>query len=117
MRRTLPALLALVVAGCQTNLGGLTGPTVTGSGVVKSESREIEPVESVALSGIGELTVTQGDAVKLTVEAEDNILPLIETKTANGKLTLGLKSGTTVQTTKPIKYNLTVKTLTGLELS
>ena len=118
MRRTLPALLALVIAaGCSTNLGGLVGPTVTGSGVVKSESREIGPVDAVTLSGIGELTITQGDAVKLTVEAEDNILPLIETETANGKLTLGLKSGTSVRTTKPIKYQLTVKTLKGLELS
>ena len=88
-------------------LGGLLAAsifreTVTGSGKSATEEREVGPVTEVALSGIGNLTIRQGDTPGLTVTADDNILPLIETETSGKKLTIRTKSGFSLKPTAPL---------------
>jgi len=106
----LPALL--ILAGC---VGGLT--TVYGSGNVKTEPRAVSGFTAVALSGIGHLTIQQTGAESLSIEAEDNILPLLTSDVSGGRLTLGVKPFTSISPTKPINYTLTVKVLSEVEVS
>jgi hypothetical protein len=106
------ALLALGLAACGYDLGQVAG--VQGSGNVKSESRDVHDFDRVELAGVGTLNITQGTAEALTIQAEDNLLPKIESVVRGGTLTLAPVSGTNIRPTKPIVYDLTVKQLHGI---
>ena len=112
------AILALSVTACnrvQISFGGANA--VVGSGKVISATREVSGFTSVLVSGSGQAEITIGDSDSLVIEAEDNILPLIESSVLSGKLTLGLKPNTSISTMRGIRYTITVKSLTGVETS
>jgi hypothetical protein len=103
-------------------LGGLLAAsifkeTVAGSGKAATEDRQVGPVTDVTLSGIGNLTIRQGDSPSLSVTADDNLLPFIETETSGKKLTIGTKSGFNLKPSKPITITLTVPKLERLSVS
>ncbi len=106
-------ILALVFSAC----GVVSGNTVRGSGNVKTETRTVSGFTSVALAGVGDLVLQFGESEALTIEAEDNLLPLITSEVKDGRLTLGVQERTSLQTTKPIHYTVIVKTLTEVVLS
>lgn len=96
------------------------------TGNLVAESREVSNFDRVALRDYGELVITQGEEESLTIEAHPDILPKIKTEVRDGKLTIKIggswldKLGdalATGLTRQWIKYNLTVKKLTGLEIS
>jgi hypothetical protein len=107
----------LFLAGCaQTE----SGQTIEGSGEVATERRPVEDFSSVVLNGIGDLVVRQGDAAQLTVQAEGNLLPLIKTEVKDATLLITLQAphpGDTINPTRDVRYDLTVKTLRGLTLN
>jgi hypothetical protein len=107
------ALVLLPLTGC----GALGGPRVRGSGVVKTEQRDVANFSSVALSGVGHVVVKQTGRESLSVRAEDNLLRLLETSVAGGTLSLGTAPGANIQPTKPIEYVIEVKSLAGLSLT
>jgi hypothetical protein len=88
-----------------------------GSGHVTSEDRAVSGFHAVSVSGVGTLTVTQGDRESLRVEADDNILPYIVSEVKDGRLELGIKSHADIHPTAPIRYLLTVKALDALTAS
>jgi len=93
---------------------------VRGSGDVITVKREVSNFDQVALSGMGTLYISLGEEESLKVEAEDNLLPYIETQVQGGRLNIGIKDARwniAVQPTQPIRYYLTVKDLSVLELS
>ena len=90
---------------------------VTGSGRIESETREVSGFTRIDLSGSGEVTVVQGDVESLTVEADDNVLPVLTSDVSDSTLKLGTKSGTTVNTRSPIRYRVMIKDFTGISLS
>lgn len=97
--------------------GGSGGDETIGSGNVISQTRSVSGFNRVRLGGLGNLFVEQTGVESLTIEAEDNILPLLSSDVAEGRLTLGLRPGTRIVTSRPIIYRLTVKDLTGIDAS
>src|SRR5437867_2120919 len=91
--------------------------TVSGSGNPATEERDVGSVREVSLSGIGNLTVREGDVPSLSVTADDNILPLLETETSGNKLTIRTKSGFSIRPSGPINYILTVPKLEKVSVS
>ena len=73
---TLPALF--VLSGC---IGG-----VHGSGVRKTEKRDLPAFNSLDTSGAFEVEVNCQKPATFEIEADDNILPLIQTEVKNGVL-------------------------------
>ena len=111
MRHRLPAVslaVLLFVSACAV---------VSGSGQVATETRQVSGFTKVDLSGTGEVTIEKGGTESLTVEADDNVLPLLTSKVSDATLKLDKKPGTTLRTRNPIRYRVTVKELTGLEVS
>ena len=103
--------LVLSLSACQI---------VRGSGEVITVRRNVSGFDQVALSGIGTLHVSVGDEAALKVEAEENLLPFIETRVRGNVLEIGFKDHgfrTAFQPTEPIHYYLTVTGLVGVELS
>ena len=110
-------LLASLACGSVTiNTGD--GETVRGSGNVKTEQRSVSGFSQIALAGVGRLEITQGDSESLEIEAEDNILAIIETKVEDGILLIKFKDKlTNIQPTKSIIYRVTLKELVGVQAS
>lgn len=90
---------------------------VRGSGQVGTESRMVRDFTEVDLAGMGTLTITQGADEGLTIEAEENLLPVLTSDVRDRRLVLGTKDGTGIRPTKPIRYDLHVKDLSAIRLS
>jgi Putative auto-transporter adhesin, head GIN domain len=88
-----------------------------GSGRRKAETRKLSGFSKIAISSVGILTITQTGVESLTIEADDNILPLLTSEVTGGQLILGTKPNTSFKTNGQIIYNLTVKDLSFLENS
>ena len=93
------------------------GDSVNGSGKAKSEDRSISDVSEVATSGGGAIEITLGDKPNVRVSADDNILPLLEVKCADGKLTFETKFGYEINPVTPITYVVTLPQLKKLTVS
>jgi hypothetical protein len=89
---------------------------VRGSGNVQRETRVVEPFTGVSVSsGIrGEVQIGKQH---VELEADDNILPLIETVVEDGILVVRFKPHTTLDTRNPTVVHVTAPTITALESS
>ncbi len=87
------------------------------SNKAKSESRNVSGFDEVELNGIGNLSIQQADSESLTIEAEEDVLSKIKTEVDNGRLIIGPEPGTSINTTEPINYKLTLKNLNALKVS
>lgn len=90
---------------------------VEGSGHIAKEERPVSDFSRVYLRGGAELNVTQGDRESLSIEADDNILPLIGSEVTRGTLSIGPKDRKELRPSQAPKINLAVKKLEGLTLS
>jgi Putative auto-transporter adhesin, head GIN domain len=104
---TLVAIAALLVA-CSATIG---------SGNVVSESRNVSGFTKIDLSGAGDVTIEQNGTEALTIEADDNLMPKLTSEVVDGTLRLREKSNMTLHLTKPVKYRVSVKDLSGLMIS
>jgi len=58
-----------------------------------SETRLIQGIHGVDLTGFGELTITQGTEEALVIEAEESMLPLVKTQVDGGVLVIRVIPG------------------------
>jgi hypothetical protein len=63
----------------------------------------------VAFSGVGQLTITQGNTESLTVVADENLLPYLTSSVSNNTLQLGQQANVSIQSAKSIAFLVTVK--------
>ena len=57
----------------------VSGKTVTGSGINKTQTRELEHFTAVSVELPATVELRQGNTESVTIETDDNVLPLIET--------------------------------------
>jgi Putative auto-transporter adhesin, head GIN domain len=100
-------------AGCSFNIGS---SGVRGSGIVKTESREVAGFSSISFKSVGKVTMQQTGKESLTIAAEDNILPLLESRVADNILYLTLAKDGKMNPTKPIEFVVQVKSLESLNV-
>jgi hypothetical protein len=97
--------------------GQESGDKTNDPGNVTRESRNVSGFDEVELKGVGNLSIQQTGSESLTVKAEADVLPKIRTEVEPDRLIIGPKPNTTIHTTEPISYNVTVKDLNALEVS
>jgi hypothetical protein len=107
-------VLAAVGAGLGCRASGARSDEPTGSGNVVTDTRTVSGFSAIDLRGVGQVLLTLGGQEALTVEAEDNLQPLISTTVSGDTLTLELKAG---RPTKPITYRVTARQITALSTS
>jgi hypothetical protein len=120
----LPGVAAVAVAAAVALLAGCNRDDCitcasgeVGSGRLATETRSVEGFSAVSLHGAGALAVEHTGYESLEITAEDNILPLLGSEVRDGRLFLGPLPGSSVSTTLPIEYRLTVRTLDDIEVS
>jgi hypothetical protein len=110
-------LVVLVLTACQIGSMGGGGEVVTGSGTIVTETREVSGFDVVHLRGKGHLIITRGERETLTVETDENIMPLIETEVSSGILTLRLdRERSRIQPSR-LTYRLALTSLHELHVS
>lgn len=96
--------------------GSVSPNHVRGSGKIVTQTVDVKNFDSVSLEGSGNVYVEQGDSESLTVEADDNILPLLENNVRGRELVLSMKPNQSIDPSSPIVYRLVVKDLNGIAL-
>lgn len=108
-------LIALLITGCGTVQFG-QGP-LSGSGNVTTEPRTVAAFNAIDMSGVGEVIITQGEAVGLNIEADDNFQPLILSEVRNDTLFLSMKPKVNLRHFTRMIFHVTIKEFTRLTLS
>lgn len=104
------------LSGCiSVDIGGDDGDSVSGSGEMVTESREVSGFDQIAVFGSGEVVVDVTGRESLSIEAEDNIMPQLTTEVRNGVLELEVEGN--VSPTRDITYTITAATLTGVSIA
>jgi hypothetical protein len=81
----------------------------------EGEMRDVKNFHQVALQGVGELRIIQGDAESLRISAEPKVLKRIETGVQDGVLMI--RPNRSFTTKEKITYDLMVTNLDGIALS
>ncbi len=89
------------------------GPTERGSGNVITQTRDVKDFHAVEVSYPAEVFISQGTSESLKIEAEDNLLPGLQTRVRNNKLEIFYKveEGKAVRPTEPVRITIVVKNL------
>ncbi|MGK9368990.1 head GIN domain-containing protein [Melioribacter sp. Ez-97] len=101
-------LLAIIFAGC-----GVWG--VRGSGNLKTETREIRNFNKIEVGGAYDIKIKCGEKESIEITAEENLLPLIETKVKHNRLIIDTRRS--ISPRKEIKIVVTVPELNYIECS
>ena len=75
------------------------GERVEGNGSIKRQARQVANFTGLALEVPGKLELRMGERESVSIETDDNVLPLIETVVENGTLKI-----------RPSKRNLNLRT-------
>ncbi len=97
------------------NLG--FGKTVSGSGTIKSETRAVSGFSGIALSLDALVEIQQDGAEGVTVETDDNLLPLIETVVEKGTLLIRHAAGNASISPSKLKIVVHAKTIDRLSIA
>jgi len=104
---------------------GLNGPvffggtSARGSGHIVTENRAVQDFTSIHISYPASTLIRQGTTESLTIEADDNVLPTIQTEVIGGVLQIdGVRDHRVyLAPTKPVRITITVKQLDELAFS
>ena len=108
-------MLCLGFSACSAQMN-CSGPALPGSGQAKTVTRPISGAVKVRFGAVGTLNIRQGAAESLTITADDNLLPLLESTVTGGVLSLGVAKGQNLAPRSPIVYDLVVTKLESLAL-
>lgn len=92
------------------------GKKVTGSGNIKSETRPVSGFSAVNLAIPAKLTVVQSGSESILIEADDNLLPLIETDVSSGVLKIRWTERNLSVSSKKIRITVNLNTVKGLSV-
>ncbi|MBN2433617.1 MAG: DUF2807 domain-containing protein [Acidobacteria bacterium] len=106
--------LLVLAGGCR--FVGL-GETVRGSGKMTTETRDVGDFRGIALGGVGTVFVEFGNENAVRIEAEDNLLPYIETEVRGDVLKIGNRPMVNLRSRAEIRYYVTVRYLDRLSVS
>ncbi len=113
-KRLLLVLLLLVailsVTACDANF-------VRGSGDLITETRDVSNFDSIALSGSGEVVISQGGGESLTIETDDNVMEHVKAEVVGGTLELGFEEGFNLVDYTRLIFTVGVDDLTSLSIS
>lgn len=113
------SMIALLLVTSCSLINGLGLQTIRGSGEIITENRDVSNFTHVDVCCGMELYLTQNGTESLRIEADDNILPEIETRVVDQKLEITYLSNNKViyQPTQPAKIFLMVKDIQAVSIS
>ena len=89
-------LIALFTLSCNAQWG----KKIKGNGKVVTIERSVGEYDAVAVAGWFDVNIVDGREGELTLKGEENLLEYIKTEVKNGKLTIKVKKGYNLQSSK-----------------
>lgn len=89
------AIFGLILSGCSRE-------NIHGSGRVITEERPVDRFEDVTIEGPLEIHLQQGALVPLRIEAEDNVMRVIETSVSGTNLRIKVRNGVNLKSFRDI---------------
>lgn len=89
--------------------------SISGNGNVIKQDREISSFTGIEVGGAFHVFLTQGDKESLTVEADENLLEIIETRVRGG--VLEIETTENIRDSKALNLYITFKDLDNLDIS
>lgn len=115
MKRMLFIVFTVALAAAASGCVHIMVDCVHGSGVVAREDRSVSSFRRVVVKGSSDVVLTQAAAQRVTVEAEDNLVPLIRTAVEDGNLVIDTRK--CIENTRPVVVHVTAPELAGLTIS
>lgn len=118
MKRHIPLILIILffIPSLACRAVSVNYNAVKGSGNIKTQTVDVSNFNSITLENSGDVYIEQGPTESVTVEADDNILPLLETTVRGSELVLTTKPNTSIDPSRKIVYRITAKDLSGISL-
>ncbi len=110
-------LLIILLAFISLNAAAQPWQTIRGNGEIKRETRTISDFTSLSSRGSMDVQISYGSSNKIEVQADENLLPYIETVVEDGKLLIGSKKNVNFKTTTKMVIYVTMNTMKSLQLS
>jgi hypothetical protein len=121
LRQSLALFIAPALLGLALLAPDAQAETVRGSGKAATETRNLAEFQAIGLNGSMDLTVRQGATQSVQVEADDNLLPLLETVVESGSngatLQVRWAKGKNLYTRSKVHVTVVVPKLTALASS
>lgn len=89
---------------------------VSGNGEVVKQDRPVEPFSALEIGGVLNVYLEQGDTEALTVEADENLLDIIETENRGNTLVVRLKKGVELKKAKEKNVYITLTRIDELDI-
>jgi hypothetical protein len=102
-------LITLVSAGCNYLEG------IDGNGKVVKETRSVQPFDGIKIGGAFKVFLNQGSTESVVVEADENLMSIIETDVRDGKLIVGTEEN--IRNSKKLNVYITIKKLKSIDVS
>lgn len=109
--------LVLMAVAALTSACFLGFNEVDGDGDIVTEQRDLDGYTRVSLSGIGDMTLEEGDEFSFSVRTDSNLMEYIETAVRGDTLVVEQRSGYNLDPSDGIEYTVTLPELTGLDVS
>jgi Putative auto-transporter adhesin, head GIN domain len=111
-------LLGAVVFGIATGFGALGCSVRTGSGIIETETRQVEAATAIDVCCGFEVSVETGKAASAKITTDTELLEKVEVEEVDGRLVLGWDDDFTVyQPSHGVKIQLVLPELTSLTAS
>lgn len=105
--------------GWSVNWGG--GERIEGDGKISREQRALSGFDGISLAGHIELKVRQSATPRVELEADGNLLPLVETRIVDGRggktLEIGVKRGYQVTSRQPLRVEVDLPQLRAVAIA
>lgn len=90
--------------------------TTQGSGVAKTQARDVAAFNAVELAGSNNVVIRLGAKQSVVVRADENLLARVTTQVQSGRLVIGTTPGS-MTTKNPMSVEVSVPTLSALTLT
>ena len=89
---------------------------ISGNGNVVQQDRPVESFSEIEIGGVLNVYLEQGDTESLTVEADENLMDIIETENRGNTLVVRLKKGVELKKAKQKDVYITLRNLDKLTI-
>ncbi|MDQ6903546.1 MAG: DUF2807 domain-containing protein [Bacteroidota bacterium] len=91
--------------------------TIKGDGNVKKETRQVSDFTSLSSQGSMDVKISYGNSNSVMIEADENLLPYIETTVENGRLLIKSKKNVNLKSTSTMVVRVSMTKINSLQLS
>jgi len=102
------ALLLFAATGCFEDF------TIHGNGIAATQVRPVSGFDRIKSSGEFDVHIKNGDKFEVVINADENIIPYIETSVSEHTLLIDIPGLHSVRNRLPMTVNVTLPTLTGI---